>query len=316
MNFFKSFFASCKGPLSFVELRRQPGWKVVLHLFLTVLISCIFVGIGRYCALKYLWSRPERMFVESFGSGVTISRSGILPEKDVDVSRRQELPYDGLLIYVSPKGAEKSYPDETLEKRNFILIWTPGQVALAIRNQENNRWTFASFSGNAEAIMDQAASSEKLKENINLTYAQMRKEIENVAVQPLPAEFAKIENRQFISAGDLFKAMRGGMAAINGGAYFRYALLLLFFGTLTYMAVFFLLERFPGSERRIPACEMWKIFLYAACPVVAVVNVFPMLQLPFESFYEKIFLVGWVIYINVIKRFLEKNPALLENPEE
>ena len=315
MGFFKSFIASCKGPLSFAELRRQPGWKVILHLFLTVLLSCIFVGIGRYAALKYQWSRPERMFIESFGSGVTVSTSGILPEKDVDISRRQELPYDGLLIYVSPKGAEKSYPDETLEKRNFILLWTPGQVALAIRNRENNRWALAAFSGDAEAMMSKATAS-GIKENTDLPYAQMRKELFELAAKPLPKEFAGLEKRQFLSAADLFKAMRGGMAAINGGAYFRYASLLLFFGVLTYMAVFFLMERFSGAERRIPAAEMWKIVLYAACPVIVVVNVFPMLQLPFESFYEKIFLVGWIVYINVIKRYLEKNPTLLENPEE
>ena len=71
-----------------------------------------------------------------------------------------------------------------------------------------------------------------------------------------------------------------------------------------------------NAKWHIPTGEMWKIVLYAACPVVAVVNFFPMLQLPFEAWYEKIFLVAWIIYINVIKRYLEKNYEFIENQEK
>jgi hypothetical protein len=77
-----------------------------------------------------------------------------------------------------------------------------------------------------------------------------------------------------------------------------------------------MMERFPGAERRISGNEMWKIVLYAACPVIVVVNFFPMLQLPFENWYEKIFLVAWIIYINVVKRWLEKNHEFIENQEK
>ena len=316
MGLLKSFFASCRGPLSFVELRRQPGWKVVIHLFLTVLISCVFVAIGRYCALKYFWSRPEQLFVENFGEGISVSSSGMLPARDADVSRRQELPYEGLLIYVSPKGPEKNYPDETLEKRNFILLWTPGQFALAVRDHSTDRWTFARFSGDAEVMLSQAVGKNGIRETANLSLAELRKEILAAAAQPLSPEFVDFKDKKFVSSQELFKTLRGGMAAFNGAVYFSNALMLLFFGAVTYMLIFVVIELIPGSERRIPAGEMWKIVLYAACPVIVVVNVFPMLQLPFESFYEKIFLVGWIVYINVIKRYLEKNPELLENPKE
>lgn len=316
MGLFKAFFASCRGPLSFVELRRQAGWRVVLHLFLTVLISCIFVAVGRYCALKYFWSRPEQLFVENFGEGINVSSVGMLPAKDADVSRRQELPYEGLLIYISPQGPEKNYPDETLAKRNFILLWTPGQFALAVRNHKTDRWTFAGFSGDAETMVSQAVGKNGIRETGNLTLDALRKEMMDVAKKPLAPEFAGMKNKKFIPAQELFKTMRGGMAAFNGAVYFCNAFMLIFFGAVTYMLIFAVLEMLPGSERKIPAGEMWKIVLYSACPVIVVVNVFPMLQLPFESFYEKIFLVGWIIYINVIKRYLEKNPDLLENPKE
>ena len=314
MSFFKAFLATCRGPLSFGELRRQAGWRVIIHFFLTLLVSCIFVAIGRYCALKYFWSRPEQMFVENFGSGVTISRAGILPEKDSDVSRRQELPYEGLLIYVSPKGPEKYYPDETLEKRNFILLWTPGEIGLAVRDHKTNLWSFGSSNaGASKALRPEDIDMKTVK---NITLAQLKQEMLKLAVKPLPEEFSKIEKSNFVPAQDTFKTMRAGMALFNGGVYFSNAVLLVFFGLVTYMLIFMLIDRFSAQEKSIPAADMWKIVLYAACPVIVVVNVFPMLQLPFESLYDKIFLVGWIIYINIIKRCFEKNPALLETPEE
>ena len=314
MNFFKAFFATCRGPLSFGELRRQAGWRVIIHFFLTLLISCIFVAVGRYCALKYFWSRPEQMFIENFGSGVTVSSNGVLPEKDVDVSRRQELPYEGLLIYVSPKGPEKDYPDETLEKRNFILLWTPGEIGLAVRDPKSNLWSFGSSS--AGMASDVRPDSINMNTQKGIPLATLKQEMLKLAGKPLPKEFAEIKKSGFLPAQEAFKTLRAGMAVFNGGVYFSNAVLLVFFGLVTYMLIFMLLERFSAAEKRIAAADMWKIVLYAACPVIVVVNVFPMLQLPFESLYDKIFLVGWIIYINVIKRCLEKNPALLENPEE
>ena len=314
MSFFKAFFATCRGPVSFGELRRQAWWRVIIHFFLTLLISCIFVAVGRYCALKYFWSRPEQMFIESFGSGVTISRAGILPEKDADVSRRQELPYEGLLLYVSPKGPEKDYPDETLEKRNFILLWTPGEIGLAVRDHKTNLWRFSSSNAGVSQVLRPEDINMKTVNNLSL--AQLKQEMLKLAVQPLPKEFVRIEKSGFVPARDTFKTMRAGMAVFNGGVYFSNAVLLVFFGLVTYMLVFMLIEHFSESDKRITVSDMWKIVLYAACPVIVVVNVFPMLQLPFESLYDKIFLVGWIVYINIIKRCLEKNPALLENPEE
>lgn len=312
MNFFKAFFSSCRGPLSFVELRRQAGWRVVVHLILTLLISSACVAVGRYCALKYQWSRPEQRFVEDFGSGVVVSSAGILPEKDIDVSRRQELPYEGLLIYISPKGPEKNYPDETLEKRNFIMLWTPGEIGLAVRNHQTGKWRFGSSNGVVPGNMVNANVSGAN----DLTLAELRKKMLEIAARPLAKEFAEMKKPMYVPARDTFKAMRAGMAVLNGGVYFSNAAMLVFFGAVTYMLIFLLIERFPAAERRIPGGEMWKIVLYAACPVIVVVNVFPMLQLPFESLYDKIFLVGWIIYINVIKRCLEKNPELLKEPEE
>ena len=315
MNFFKAFFAACRGPVAFIELRRQAAWRVIGHLILTILLSSICIGIGRYCALKYFWAQAEQQFVEVFGNGISISKSGMLPEKDVDLSRRQELPYDGLLLYISPKGAEKYYPDETLEVRNFILVWTPGYAAIALRNRENGRWSFAaSDAANGEVVTRMVQQNDTALKN-NLTLEEMRKEILSLAALPLPENFKEVKESGFLPSQALFKMLRGSMAAVNGGAYFRLTFFMVVFGVVAYMMIFWLAEFFPGAEKKISSGEMWKIALYAACPVIVVVNCFPMLQLPFESWYEKIFLVAWLIYINVIKRWLERNGELIENQE-
>lgn len=316
MNFMKAFFAACRGPASFVDLRRQAGWRVIVHLILTILLSSICIGVGRYCALKYFWAQAEQQFVEIFGNGIAVGKNGMLPEKDVDISRRQELPYNGLLLYISPKGAEKNYSDETLEVRNFILVWTPGYAAIALRNRENGRWSFAaSDAAQGELVSRMVQQNDGSLKN-GLTLDELRKEILSLAALPLPENFKNFKESGFIPAQSLFKMLRGSMAAVNGGAYFRLTFFLVVFGAFAYMMIFFLAELFPGAEKKISSAEMWKIVLYAACPVIAVVNFFPMLQLPFESWYEKIFLVAWIIYINIIKRWLERNSELIENQEK
>ncbi len=316
MGFIKAFFASCRGPASFVDLRSQSGWRVVSHVILTVLLSSICIGIGRYCALKYFWLRPEAQFVENFGSGISFGAKGMLPEKDADISRRQELPYDGLLIYISPKGAEKEYSDETLENRNFIMVWTPGYVGLALHNKENNRWSFATSDSARGDLVPRMVQQPDGQIKSDLTLDELRKEILALAVKPLPEGLKEVQKDGFLPAEALFKMLRGSMAAVNSGAYFRLSVFLVLFGVCTYMIIFWIVERFPGAERRISGNEMWKIVLYAACPVIVVVNFFPMLQLPFENWYEKIFLVAWIIYINVIKRWLEKNYEFIEKQEK
>lgn len=316
MNFIKAFLASCRGPVAFVGLRSQPAWRVITHVVLTLLLSSICIGIGRYCALKYFWAQPEEQFVEVFGSGILIGKNGMLPEKDSGVSRRLELPYNGLLIYISPNGAEKNYPDETLEERNFILIWTPGYAALALRDRNNDRWNFTALDAAQGELVTRMVQPGDSTVKTGLTLNELRGEFLKLAALPLPEKFKEFKEDGFLPAASLFKLMRGSMAAINGGAYLRLSMSLVIFGVLAYMMVFWIAELFPGSEHRISAGEMWKIVLYAACPVIVVVNFFPMLQLPFEAWYEKIFLIAWIIYINVVKRWLEKNHELIEKQEK
>lgn len=316
MNFIKAFLSSCRGPSAFVELRRQSGFRVVGHVVLTMLLSSICIGIGRYCALKYFWAQPEAQFVEIFGNGINVGKNGMLPEKDVNLSRRQELPYNGLLLYISPKGAESNYSDETLESRNFILIWTPGYAGFALRDRENDRWNFTAFDAARGELVSRMVQQSSNRIMGNLTLAELRQEILKLASLPLPDGFKEVKQSGFLPAQSLFKMLRASMAAVNGGAYLRLTMIMVAFGVLTYMLIFWLAEHFPGSERLISAGEMWKIVLYAACPVIAVVNFFPMLQLPFEAWYEKIFLFAWIIYINVVKRWLERNRELIENQEK
>ena len=50
--------------------------------------------------------------------------------------------------------------------------------------------------------------------------------------------------------------------------------------------------------------ELWKISIYAAFPVIFVVNFFPALQLPGTGYFSWLFMIGWVIYLFVVLRFL------------
>ena len=316
MNFLQAFLEICRGPAVFVTLCRQPLWKVILHLVIVTVISCAAVGVGRYFALKYFWSRTERNFIDMYGTALTVSSKGLLPEKDVNVSRRQELPYEGLIVYVSPSGAEKDYPDETLEGRNFIVIWTPGDVVVAVRDRKNSRWLMQSFIPDAGDFQKQLAGmSEFFEGGTGLTYTQMRDELSKIVKNSGTAKFAKFEKEEKIGSAELFKSMYVMMAIFNGVSYFFLTMILIGFGCLIYMVIFFLLNRLPGTERIITGAEMLKITIYAALPVLFVVNAFPMLQLPFEEWYDKIFLIGWIIYINVIRRYLERNRDLLETSE-
>ena len=316
MNLVQAFFGSCRGPAAFVELRRMPMWKVVLLLVIIVAASCTGVGVGRYFALEYFWSRTEKNFVELYGNSLTVSTKGLLPEKDVNVSRRQELPYEGLIVYVSPAGAEKDYPDETLERRNFIVIWTPGDIVAAVRNRKNSRWLVQCLILDAGNFQEQFNRMSTFFEGgEGLTYTQMREEFRKVIANSGTQKFAKFTKEEKINSAELFKSMYVMMAVFNAVSYFFLTMILVGFGCLIYMGIFFFLNRLPGAERIISSGEMLKIVICAALPVLVVVNAFPMLQLPFEEWHDKMFLVGWIIYINVIRRYLERNRDLLETSE-
>lgn len=318
MNFFQAFLGTCRGAAAFIELRKQPVWKVLVHLLLIVLISCICIGIGRFYALKYFWSRTESNFVETFGDRLVAGPKGILPEKDVEVSRRQELPYNGLIVYVSPKGPEKNYLDETMEGRNYIIIWTPGDIYAVIRNQQNGRWLIQSLlPGKGEGLQGRVSGMSRFIEgNGGLNYTQMRENFSKIiADYSNVKKLSSLKRDEQILSIDLFRTMYIMMAVFNGIAYFLLSLILIGFGTLIYMVIFVVMNSFQRGEQLLSPGEMFRIVIYCAFPVLIVVNVLPMLQLPLGEWHDKLFLIGWIIYINVVRRYLEKNRDFLETAE-
>ena len=311
MNFITAFLGTCRGSVSFIALRKQPGYKVALHLFLVLLVSCICISIGRYSALEYQWSYIEHKFVETFGTEISWGKSGIVPDKEPSVSRDLELSYDGLLIYAADK--VNDYPDSALETRNFIAVWTRRGFVYAFNDKAKSRWMVMNMMPLERKNMFAKAQQFKA-----LSYTELRtmlKDIQASANEPVGDALASLGEDVKFRVHDIFRGIYVFMAFYNGLAYFLRGLYLLAFGTLVYMGIFFFLNRFPGEKTALSGWEMCKVVIYAAFPVIVVVNLFPMLQLPFEDFYNNIFLISWLIYVNVVRRFLEKNRDLLEAQE-
>ena len=68
-----------------------------------------------------------------------------------------------------------------------------------------------------------------------------------------------------------------------------------------------------GKSNFISFSQLWKTAVYTAFPVLMVVSFFPALQLPGASYYSNLFMIGWVIYLFVVLKYLIENP---ENPED
>jgi len=292
MSFFRSFIGTCCGTEIFRQLRNQSWLKTLWHLFFLSLLCSIFIGIGNYYMLKYRWRSAEAGFNGIFGSRVYFSEKGIAPELNPGDSRRQEYPYKGLLIYVSPNGAEKDYSDETLVERNFIVLWHPACFVFLLRQDE--KWHFFKYNPNSRWLDEML---------LDMSHNEMKRKLVDTAnssqqsVWKLPTNY---ENG--MTTPQLFKFVRTMFAIFKSLQFF----IIQFFSVLIFTALFSGCFRLfcRNKLQEFSFGVMWKIAVYTAFPVMAVMSFFPAFQLPGANFYLQLFVIGWLIYLFRVVRNL------------
>ena len=289
MSFFHSLFGTCCGVDVFSELRKNSWWRVFLHLFLLCVLCSIAIGIGNYLLIKYRWRAAYNSFDEIFGTRIQVSERGFFPEKDPDVSRRQEFPYNTLLIYASPQDPE-TYPSETLRDRNVIIYWSQSCLALFIRS--HNLWTMT------EILPD---FSRKDKQELN--FEEVEKEIVRLGKLP-PSQNWNVptDYKSGISSSQMFRIARIGVVIGKALLFFVGELLLVLFVTLFFSIVYRAFAAKKVNNFRLG--ELWKISVYAAFPVILVMTAFPALQLPLTEYCSYMFIVGWSIYLFFVLKYL------------
>lgn len=296
MSFFSSFFAICRGPYAAGTLQNHSWGRVIWHLFLMCFFCCVLIGIGNYIMLNINWRSAYGDFNEIFGTRLVVSNKGVQPDQshNPDVSRRQELPYNTLLLYISGHGPE-NYPDETLCERNVIVLWTLSGFAAFIRKEDI--WSMLSYDANGSMSLSEQMNFEGMKEKL-MEFAR-RPPSDNWV---FPSEY-----NGWISSRELFDDFRLAYAVGIAFRYLLFSLMMLFLTTLFFSGMFRLFSF--NRVNMIPFGKLWKVALYTAFPVLMVVSVFPALQLPGAGYYNNLFLIGWAGYLFFVIRYLQLNPG-------
>jgi hypothetical protein len=263
-----------------------------LHLFLLCLLCAAGVGIGNFFMVRYKWRAAYHEFNDIFGTGIEFTRKGILPNEAPEKSRRQELPFESLIIYVSPEAGAEEYPDETLERRNVIIFWGSSCIAAFVRN--DNMW---------EKVVQYEPQGNVQQSLGVMTYDEMRRDLQELCSKPCSDQwtFPEEYERNGMSSQQLFYLARLSFAIAKGVIYFLLSLCTVFLVTLLFSFIF---KLFSVGGTIYGFLELWKISIYAAFPVIFVVNFFPALQLPGTGYFSWLFMIGWVIYLFVVLRFL------------
>ena len=294
MSFFRSFFGTCCGPYIFRQLRKNSWGRALWHLFLLCFLCSVGVGIGNYLLVKYRWRAAYNNFNEVYGSQLQISENGIAPVREPEKSRRLELPYNSLLIYVSPSGPEV-YPDETLRDRNVVILWSSACVAIFSRQGEF--WQ----------CMAEYRPDEKVGASGKMDFAGFKRNLQELAglEKSDDWEFPE-EYKDGFTSFQLFSLVRLSFAVGKAVLYFVEG-----FGLALLTSLLFVLMFKLFSFNRItifPFGELWKVAVYTAFPVLLVVNAFPALQLPGTGYYDYLFMIGWAGYLFFVLRYLAQNP--------
>ncbi|MBE6390112.1 MAG: hypothetical protein E7043_08085 [Lentisphaerae bacterium] len=294
MSFFRSLWGICCGPYIFRQLCKNSLGRVLWHLLLLCFLCSAGVGIGNYLLVKYRWRAAYNNFNEVYGSQLNVSDAGVSPARDPEKSRRLELPYNSLLIYVSPLGPEV-YPDETLKDRNIIIYWSSACVAVFARQGEV--WQcMAEYRPDGKARISGETDFAGLKSKLH----------ELTELKPSDDWEFPEEYKDGFSSYQLFSFVRLSFAVGKAVLYFVEGLGLTLLTTLLFVVMFKLFSLNRSSM--FSFAMLWKIAVYTAFPVLLVVNAFPALQLPGTGFYDYLFMIGWVGYLFFVLRYLVQNP--------
>ena len=301
MTFFSSFFGVCRGLAAFKKVKDNSVFKTTVHLLLVLIFCSLAIGVGSYFILKnYYWKYTKIDFEENFGAGIQFTDRGVLPEKNADKNISQELPADGLLLYMPPGGNTEKFASNILENRRYVMVWSSACLALAIKDQGS--WSVLSNKDDfSKPGMNYKLSDDNLLEMIN-----------EIAKMP-PSDDWDIDDAlgDFMNTDRLFHELRFLYSTMVVVGYFIKMLFL----TLICSAIFTLLSSIFKTGT-LNALTMWKVSIYAALPVLVVVSAFPMLHLPLMPYYGRLFVFGWVIYTGIALRYLNKYQDEPENKDD
>lgn len=292
MGFWGSFFGTCCGPQIFKDLRNHSWMRVIWHLFLICFFCSVAVGIGNYVLIKYRWRAIYNNFNEIFGPELILAKNGILPQNSPDVNRFQELPNNSLLFYAG-NDQTANVSDEMLRQRNLIFFWGRGALAVFVRSDKV--WQQVAKFSPEEPFIQQSADL--------LTYDQMKSELLTLAKLPISENWSYPEEyRNGLTSYQVLIFARMSYALGKAFFYFLTSLSLTVFSSLFFVLLFRLFSF--GRPKIFSFSELYKVALYAAFPVLIVVNAFPALQLPGARFFEYLFLFGWIGYLSFVLKYL------------
>lgn len=304
MVFLRSIIGICRGPYISKEFPKHSWGRTIWHLFLICFFTSLFIGIGNYLMLNYRWRAASMDFNNIFGYRLMRSRWCFVSEKQPKVSRTQELPYNSLLIYVSPEGSDKVEADAILKERNVVVLWSPAVLAFFSRSEEGS-WTIFYVQPNGEKYY-------LWKDD----FSGMKKEVDRLASIRLNEEEQKeiySQMKPWISSRKLFIYIRAWYAAIVALRYFLYSFIGILIVTLVFSALF---KLFTGERSSaMPLGSLWKISIYTAFPILLVLSFFPAMQFPGVAYFYDLLIVGWAVYLFVVLKYLAENPDELEEDE-
>ena len=297
MSFIRSFLGTCCGPYIFSALRKNSIGRTLLHLLLLCFLCAVFVGIGNFMMMGYKWRAAYNNFNDVYGTRVSFSEKGVLPEKSPEISRCLDLPYDSLIIYVSPDAGPESYSDEMLERRNIIFLWSSACITAFVRHEDNSWQKFGQYEPQGEFVQSSALMS----------FAEMRKELQTLCNQPASTQWSVPETYQNngMTSKQVFLLARLSFSVGKASFYFITGLITVFVVSLLFAISFKVLS---WGASGFGFFELWKTAVYVAFPVLAVVCAFPALQLPGAQYFSWLFMIGWVIYLFFVLKYLFLNP--------
>ena len=298
MGFFRSLFEICCGPAIFRRLLDHSWGKVIWHFFLICFLSSLFIGIGNYILLSQKWGAAQSKFSDVFGSSLSISEKGIQPGCEPGKSRWLELPDNSALIYVSSED-KKVYQNEFFRDRNWFVVWSSNAIGFFARNGE--LWRVALYFADGKTVLPEK----------EISFDEMKKEFSDLVSLESGGKWDLPNEPETINSHQLFFTLRSVFALMEAGGYFLLSFFMIAFITLSFSLLFKVFS--AGKSNFISFSQLWKTAVYTAFPVLMVVSFFPALQLPGASYYSNLFMIGWVIYLFVVLKYLIENP---ENPED
>ena len=297
MGFFRSLFEICSGPYCCRELVKHSWGRVVWHFFLLCFFCSFFIGICNYFLINYRWKAAQAEFSKIFGNHLTFSSEGIFPGIEPQRSRWQELPYNSALVYVA-SGDKKIYQDDFFRDRNWFFLWSSSAFGFFFRNGE--LWNVTVYRADGETVLPEK----------DIKFNEMKKLFFNLVDLKTDAKWKLPENPEEVSSIQVFAMLRVGFAATVAMEYFILSFFMIAFITFFFSSLFKVFS--AGRSKFITFSQLWKIALYTAFPVLAVVSFFPAFQLPGESYFTNLLMIGWVIYLFVVLKYLIQNP---DNPD-